>query len=45
MKKYSALDDDGTATIGAPLGLGDIVFNKYTPIISHESQRARDILG
>lgn len=36
-KKYGALDDDGTGIVGAPLNNGDILFNKYTPVISMES--------
>ncbi|EAR92467.1 DNA-directed RNA polymerase (macronuclear) [Tetrahymena thermophila SB210] len=45
LKKFGALDDDGTPIVGASINNGDVLFNKYTPLLTLEQQRGRDILN
>jgi DNA-directed RNA polymerase beta subunit len=38
------LDHDGVGIVGAPVNNGDILVNKYTPVIPAEAVRGREYL-
>ncbi|EGR34802.1 DNA-directed polymerase III polypeptide B, putative [Ichthyophthirius multifiliis] len=44
LRKYGALDHDGVGIVGAPVNNGDILVNKYTPVIPAEAVRGREYL-